>query len=428
MLKHKVEHVQLPSGLEGLIIDTPKTGVVVAEISFRAGEFMLSDEKWETAHLMEHVLLGANRYYDRARDFQAAIEQNGAHSNASTSVYDITYEVEAADFEWQRVIGLLCDAISTPAFKQDEFDSELSNVREELIGRSNNHFRHLNLGLRQVMGMRALTDDQRIELLPGVTREDLIAHYKKTHTLANARFIIAGHFQGKYDEVLELLQERLQLSKGDKRIAMPLEEPCKPEEPFVVRRPSVANIYLYFDAYIPRVVDTVESQALKVASTMLTDTMYSRIFGTARERGWVYDMGSGAVRVGGATAWWVGTQVSRTHSEPLLRLVRDEMINLREGHIDQADFTAAKQHLLGKHMRGGQTARGLVAGYGRFYEDDLVFDLNNISKQLESVRPEKVHALFKEFATAELWAVGLLGQTSLVPARKLQRYLSDIFA
>ena len=106
MLRHKVHEFTFPSGIKGLIIDTPKTGVVVAEVSFRAGEFLFNKEKWETAHLMEHVLLGANHYHKRARDFQAAIEQNGAYSNASTSIYDITYEIEAAHFEWKRVVGL----------------------------------------------------------------------------------------------------------------------------------------------------------------------------------------------------------------------------------------------------------------------------------------------------------------------------------
>src|SRR5690606_8502362 len=120
---------------------------------------------------------------------QAAIEQNGAYSNAHTGVYDITYEVESADFEWQRVLGLLLDAISSPRFLQEEFDSELSNVREELISRSNNHFRHLNLGLRQNMGLIALTDPERVDLLDGVKRADLLNHYRATHTLSNGRFI-----------------------------------------------------------------------------------------------------------------------------------------------------------------------------------------------------------------------------------------------
>ena len=427
MLKHRVEHVKLSSGLEGLLIDTPKTGVVVAEISFRAGEFMLPKEKWETAHMMEHVLLGANKSYPKARDFQAAIEQNGAYSNASTSVYDVTYEVECADFEWQRVVGLLCDAISTPLFLQEEFDSEKSNVREELMSRSNNHFRHLNLGLRQAMGLCALTDPERLELLDGVVREDLVKHYEKTHTLPNARFVIAGNFNGHYEEIIELLQKRLRLAKRGSRIQMPDELPHKPEEPLVVRKPSVANIYLYLDMYTARKCTEKELASLNILSTLLTETMYSRIFGTAREKGWVYGMGSGSSPMGNSTGWWLGAQVSKTNSQPLLRLIRDECERVRNGDINEADFEAARKHLLGKTMRSGQTASGLVNSYGKYYMDDSIDDLNKLTKKLQSLQIPDCVELFKGICKENIWGVGVLGSTSLVPARKLHSYAAEIF-
>ncbi len=396
MLKHKVEQIKLPNGLEGLIIDTPKTGVVVAEVSFRAGEFMLPKEKWETAHLMEHVLLGANKYYKKARDFQAAIEQNGAYSNASTSVYDITYEVESADFEWQRVLGLLFDAISSPLFLQEEFDTEKSNVREELMSRSNNHFRHLNLGLRQAMGLCSLTDPERIELLDGVTRGDLVKHYKKTHTLPNARFVIAGNFKGHYDEVVDLLKQRLKLESKGGRIPLPDEHPKSPNDPLVARKPSVPNIYLYLDMYASRVFNEKESQALNLLSTLMTETMYSRVFGTAREKGWVYGMGSGSAFLGNATGWWMGAQVSKTNSQPLLRLIRDECLRVKNGEINDNDFDAAKKHLLGKTMRSGQTASGLVNQYGKYYMNDEVEDLGRLATKLKSIKKSDCIKIFQE--------------------------------
>ena len=105
--------------------------------------------KWETAHLMEHLLLGANEQIPKARAFQAEFEKNGAYCNASTGSYDITYEAECADFEWERIADLLLVAISKPLFLEEEFKAEFGNVREEMTGRSNNHFRHLSLALRE---------------------------------------------------------------------------------------------------------------------------------------------------------------------------------------------------------------------------------------------------------------------------------------
>lgn len=428
MLRHKLQEIVFPNGLKGLVIDTPKTGVVVAEVGFRAGEFMLQREKWETAHLMEHVLLGANKDHPRARDFQAAIEKNGAYSNASTSVYDITYEIESAHFEWKRVVGLLLDGISSPKFLQEEFDTEASSVREELISRSNNHFRHLNAALKQAMGLASLTDQERVELLPSVKRSDLLKHYKHTHTLSNARFIIAGNFKGDYSEIEALFNERLTLEKGHGRIPLPDEIPQLLSEPLVLRKPSVPNIYLYLDLYMPRDLSPADKVAMQVICTMLTETMYSRIFGTAREKGWVYGMGSGMSYAKDVSSWWLGAQVSKTNSGPLLRLVRDEMVRIKNGHIDDEDFEAARKHLLGKTMRSGQTATGLVSRYSQFYVDDSIENLNLLTNQIKKTTKKRCVEIFGEIITANTWGLGTLGSVSSVPARKLHSYILPVFS
>ena len=144
-MKHNARKVTLKNGLQALVIYVPNTTVVSIEVSFRAGEFLLKPEKWETSHLMEHLMLGANWRFKTARLFQAELEKNGAYCNASTNVYDITYELECASFEADRVLQLLVEALSTPVFNDTEFKAEYGNVYEELVGRSNNHFRTLNL-------------------------------------------------------------------------------------------------------------------------------------------------------------------------------------------------------------------------------------------------------------------------------------------
>src|SRR5690606_12905099 len=163
------------------------------EIDFRAGEYLVEDAKWEAPHLMEHVLLGANKQFPKARVFQAEFEKNGAYNNASTSSYDITYEAECADFEWERALDLTMMAIAEPLFLEEEFIAEFGNVREELSARSNNHFRHLSLALRETYGFKAKTDNARLEIMDNVTLDDVNDHYKRTHTTSNMRFVIAAN-------------------------------------------------------------------------------------------------------------------------------------------------------------------------------------------------------------------------------------------
>jgi predicted Zn-dependent peptidase len=164
-MKHVVSEVSLANGAKGLFINIPDASVMTFEINFRAGEYLLPRDKAETPHVMEHLLLGANESVPKSRDFQAEFEKNGAYCNASTGTYEITYEAECADFEWDRITDLLQAAISKPLFLEEEFIAEVGNIREELVGRSNNHFRHLSLALREAYGLISLTDQERLEVI-----------------------------------------------------------------------------------------------------------------------------------------------------------------------------------------------------------------------------------------------------------------------
>ena len=123
MLKHSVEEVVLKSGAKGLFIDVPDASVMSFRINFRAGDiYTPSSEKWETAHIMEHLSLGANKKYPKARDYQMELDKNGAYSNASTAQAEMIYEGECADFEWEHFAELFVLGISKPLFLEDEFN------------------------------------------------------------------------------------------------------------------------------------------------------------------------------------------------------------------------------------------------------------------------------------------------------------------
>src|SRR5262249_38980084 len=106
-MEHKVRVLKLKNGAEGLVIHVPGARVATFQLEFRAGEYLVEGDKWETPHLLEHTLLGANKQYQKTKLFQAEIEKNGAFVGASTGVYNIMYEAECADFEWERILDLL---------------------------------------------------------------------------------------------------------------------------------------------------------------------------------------------------------------------------------------------------------------------------------------------------------------------------------
>ena len=366
-MKHVVSEIVLKNGAKGLFIHIPDASVMTYEINFRAGEYLVSREKWETPHLMEHVLLGANEMIPKARLFQAEFEKNGAYSNASTGTYDITYEAECADFEWDRIADLLLTAITKPLFLEEEFIAEFGNVREELTARSNNHFRHLSLALREAYGFKVLTDQQRLQLMDNVNLKDIFDHYHNTHTARNMRFVIAGNLMPGRQKVLAGLLENIELEQGSARLKLPEEIPSSLHEPLYIHNDSVENVYFYLDSFKHKKMTEPESDALSLINTMLTETLYSRILGTAREHGLVYSMSSGFGQTAYSSNWWFGAQVMPKNATKLFDIMTRELEAVFEAKVDDNDVAEAKQYALGRYQRSGQTVGGTASGYSSRY-------------------------------------------------------------
>lgn len=409
-MRHTVDEIKLSNGAKGLLVHIPGATVMTMDISFRAGEYLVQEDKWEVPHLMEHVLLGANQLIPKARDFQAEIEKNGAYSNATTGVYDITYEAESADFEWDRVLGLLLIAISKPLFLKEEYAAEFGNVQEEMVARSNNHFRRLSLEMRQAMGLFAKTDMERLELMKNVRLSDVKAHYERTHFARNMRFVFAGNFtKHRRKQVAEMLAN-IELPEGEKRFLLPTERPKRLRQPVYVTNDTVENLYFYIDTFLSRRLQECETDALSLANTILTETLYSRILGTAREQGLVYGMSSGLSYTKGFSNWWFGTQVSDKNAPALLDITVRELNKLRGGKIAKAEISAAKQYVLGRYQRSGQTVGATAGAYaGRYFFDGKIERYNQFPERVRAINRESIVAAADDMFSDNIWGFGVLG-------------------
>lgn len=427
-MKHTVSELVLKNGAKGLLVHIPDASVMSFELNFRAGEYLVDEKKWETPHLMEHILLGANEKYPKARLFQAEIEKNGAYSNASTGVYDITYEAECADFEWDRVLDLMILAITKPLFLEEEFEAEFGNVREELTARSNNHFRHLSLALRKEYGFMAKTDQQRLKLMEKVKLDDVRAHYKKTHTSRNLRFIIAGNITPRRHDAVIASLENIHLPLGTNRLALPNERPNKLEKPLYIHNKTVKNIYFYVDSFMKRPMNEDESDALNLANTMLTETLYSKILGTARERGLVYGMSSGLGQTKQASNWWFGAQVSQKNAAALFDIMTTEIQNVFDGKIAAEDIEAAKAYSLGRFQRSAQTVGGTAAGYThRYFFDEVIEDYYQVPKRIKAITRTSIEDIAQEMFHDNTWGLGVLSNCDKAFAAELHDKLAPLW-
>jgi predicted Zn-dependent peptidase len=427
-MKHTVSEVELENGAKGLFIHIPDASVMTFEFNFRAGEYLVAREKWETPHLMEHVLLGANELIPKARLFQAEFEKNGAYCNASTGTYDITYEAECAELEWDRIADLLLKAISRPLFLEEEYKAEFGNVREELTARSNNHFRHLSLALREAYGFKVVTDQERLHLMDNVNIDDIRHHYTSTHTTQNLRFVIAGKLPQSRRKILSALIETIELERGDQRLNLPTEKPRALKTPLYIHNESIDNLYFYIDTFMKRRMSEPESDALSLINTMLTETLYSRILGSAREQGLVYSMSSGFGQTFASSNWWFGAQVMPKNAPKLFNIIIRELESVILEQIDESDVTSAKQYALGRYQRSGQTVSGTASGYsGRYFFDDVIDDYYQIPQRIEAVTRDQIVDISRALFADRVWGLGSLGSSGEEFVQDLYKQISPMW-
>jgi predicted Zn-dependent peptidase len=427
-MRHSVSEIVLKNGAKGLLVHAPESTVMSFQYNFRAGEYLVERDKWEAPHIMEHLLLGANKHIPRARTFQAEFEKNGAYCNASTGTHDIIYEAECADFEWQRIQEWLQIAITEPLFLEDEFKAEVGNVREELTARSNNHFRHLSIALREAYGFYSVTDQERLVLMNNVTIEDIKDHYKKTHTTSNMRFVIAGKITPTRRKQIKQMLEGMKLPKGRGRKELPDEIPCALVEPLTIQNNTVDNYYFYFDTFLKRRMDDNELSAMGLLNSMLTETLYSRILGTARERGLVYSMSSGIGYDMDSTNWWFGAQVRPDNAHALFDIMTTQISEIFDGKLSHVEINAAKQRRLGSYQRGYQTVGGLASYYASpYFFDDHYIDYHTLPERIKGVTKTQIikgaRALFED----QIWGLGILGNPQEHEVKALTKQLKTLW-
>jgi predicted Zn-dependent peptidase len=316
-------------------------------------------------------------------------------------------------------------AITKPLFLEEEFTAEFGNVQEEMAARSNNHFRRLSLEMRKSLGLIAKTDAERLELMSNVTVEDVRQHYKRTHLAPNMRFVIAGNINKSRREALTVMLENIELPKNGKRFDLPHEMPHTLTKPVYLANDTVENVYFYIDTFMKRRMTEAETDALSLVNTMMTETLYSKILGTARERGLVYGMNSGISYTLQASNWWFGAQVSDRNVPALLDIVIKELGKVLTGHLDQTEIDATKQYALGRFQRSGQTVGATAGAYtSRYFFDGFIEDYHRIPERIEAVTKEAIITTTNAMFTDNIWGLGVLGNSGEAFAAKLEEQLA----
>ncbi len=398
-MKHSVEEITLKNGAKGLLIDVPGASVMNMKVEFRAGmRYAKKPELHEIAHVVEHLSFGANSKYRDEQAYETDFTKNGAYHNAWTSDFDVCYETECADFEWERITDLKRIAITSPKFNEDELKSEKGNVRAELTSYMNDYGRLLWPRLQKAIGENVPNLRERLNTVQNIELKDIREHYRRTHTAGNMRFIIAGQIRGRRRQIIKML-ENWDLKPGE-RFDTPTDE-LKSSDPVLIRRKDANNITFGFCFVTPRRLNASEIRAMDCLNHILTGTMSSRILGQARKRGLVYNLGSYISNSAKNSSWDFDGEVNIENAIELFSLIQTELMKILNNEINDADIEAAKSYALGRYQMGAQTVGQISDFYSEnYFLSDTYENYNRIPDLIKSIDRAAIVALAREFAAS----------------------------
>ena len=115
-------------------------------------------------------------------------------------------------------------AVSQPLFLSAEFDSERKVIHQEHKLRLDDYSRVIGRLAHKRIGRVSVTHEECLACLDSISSDDIKDYYEHTHTLSNARLMVAGYLPQDRQDLIKQELGNFSLPVGDGRPPMPLEE------------------------------------------------------------------------------------------------------------------------------------------------------------------------------------------------------------
>jgi predicted Zn-dependent peptidase len=283
----------LSSGLRVLVDELPHTHSISLGAFVGVGSGHEDRPICGISHFIEHMLFKGSRRRPSPRLISDAIEGVGGILDAYTSFESTVYYAKVADIHFDRALDVLADMLVHPCFEAKDIEKERRVIAEELRATEDAPSELIHLILDDVMwgdqplGRDIAGDEASVA---GLTREQVLAHWRTHYNPANMVISIAGNIQA--DRAAAAIEQALgALPPGGVAAFLPSRPPhAGPALALRNDDSEQGNFCLGFPG-IPQ--GDPDRRAMQVFDTVLGGGMSSRLFQEIREeRGLAYSVGS----------------------------------------------------------------------------------------------------------------------------------------
>jgi len=381
-----VHKVVLDNGLTLLVREDHSAPVVSAQAWVRAGS--ITEGPWTGAgisHVLEHMLFKGTTTRGVSQ-IAHEVQANGGSMNAYTSFEQTVFYINIPSEHWQTAVDILADCMQHATIPPQEIVKEKQVILREMAMNNDDPARRENLLL---WATAFTTHPYRFpvigypDIYNRITRDDVVAYYKKHYVPNNIVFVIVGDVDAAKVEQ-ELMDQTKDFTMGAIEPAfVPLEPPQlglrerHEEMPTQVTRIGLAW-------HVPSVTDP-DVCPLDVLAIVLGQGQSSRLYRELQQkRGLVHSIDAGSYTPGYPGIFTISATTDPDKRDAAIAAIREQVGNLIDQPVTEEELQKAIKLSTSHYVDGLKTTQGQAADIGN--NEFLLRDPNYSQTYLEKLR------------------------------------------
>jgi zinc protease len=397
----------LPNGLHLIVLEDHR----LPEISFQviipgAGGFFDPVDQPGLASFTASLLREGTT--TRASDrISAELELMAAtlNVNAGTTSTEATMSGSALSDQASALFDIAADVLLHPAFADDEVARFKQRTRTTLLQqRGNPNFLASEMFARAIYGSHpAGRIAPTVASLDRTTRQQLVEFHQTQYVPDRAVLAIAGDIS--LPQVRTLVESKLGLwkkSAGASKVSITDPAPVIGSKIFLVGRPSSVQTNLIVGTQaIERA--NADYDALQVMNKVIGGNVTGRLFLHLREdKGYTYGASSAVDARQHRGDWAAGTNVRTEVTEPALRDLLDEIRQMRDVPVPDAELADAKRSMIASFALSLESPQQMLGLYVTAWRYKLPADYwDRYAERVSAVTRDQVQAMARKYLAAD---------------------------
>ncbi|WP_369018240.1 pitrilysin family protein [Thermatribacter velox] len=395
----RVQEKQLKNGLKLILLPVARSFTFTVNVSLSLGNLYEEPAKLGISSLLQESILKGTQHRN-ASEFAKTLESFGASARSSANYFTGKLIFEGPAQNWQAILELFFEAITKPAFLEEEVEKEKNYALSVLASLDDDPLKAAFMRFKKAFFGEhpyAFSSLGKIDTLQNLSRDEILNWYQRVYVPNNMVVAIAGNFEPqKLLEAFELQTENLPPLPAPEIQGGNLEN-FRPGSQKIIERKKIKDSWLVLGYPAPSITDFKGKVAFDIVNNLLGGSMYSRLFLKVREtEGWSYEVGSIFLPLVGPSFICAYCGFPAVYFDKAVATLRKEFQEVT--NLKREEFEETKNYTRGTLLQSLETPSGLAALFS-FYEKiglgwDFVFRYEELLRKIKLNEVKDIYASY----------------------------------